>query len=87
MYKWNDVVKKEFTGQLSPAGDKAIRVTLACGTSATEWTEESAKVYAEIEWSEHESNQFVVRQGAPRHIELTLLTRDEVLERVPNAQV
>jgi hypothetical protein len=87
MFKFNDVVKTEVLQQTNPSGGHAVRVTLACGQSGTEWTQQDAQQVAELEWYNNQHNQFVIRNGVPRHIEIAGLTDDEVRERVPNADI
>lgn len=87
--KWNHVVKSETTGCLSPVGHEEIKLTLACGAAGTGWTKVEAFQIAEMAWHmESQSNPFVIRNGAPVHIENAGdLTRDEILERVPDATI
>ena len=86
-YNWNQIVKSEETGYLSPLGHKEIKVTIAVGTSGCGWSTEEARLSAEDTWHNEEKNPFVIRNGTPRHVELCGLTEAEVLERVPDATV
>lgn len=84
MYNWNDVVKIEPTGRVGVLNHhKEYQATLACGATGTGWGEGEAAMMAELNWHNHPTNYFVVRHGAPVHVENTQLTVEEVAERVP----
>ena len=92
-YKWNDVVKLVVTPVVVNIDGiemkfNEYRVFLACGATAVDGGSESQAVsMAELEWHNNNRNQFVIRDGAPRHVEMVNMTRDEVLERVSFATI
>lgn len=86
-YEWNQIVKNEATGRLSPSGHPEVKVTIAVGDVGYGWTDNEAQLAAEDAWHSGSRDPFVVRNGVPRHVEYCGLTREEVLDRVPDANV